>query len=225
MKHTPTPTSPINNTSNYLNESKATAEQRAALRELTDELRQLTNLCCTLNADEQTLVSLASEIRTARLRAEEHSEHRLLEFFRTSVVDDPTDGMQPYSPVGGSHNAVTPPINYRKIDERIIGEVMYGLAHEGPARCVHGGILSAVFDQLMGITCVTFGRPGFTANLDVKYRLPTPLERKLEFHAWIEKIDGKKTFVHAECVAEGASQIFCEAQGLFIYTNPDEITG
>ena len=57
---------------------------------------------------------------------------------------------------------------------------------------VHGGILSAALDDLMGYATVIHNRMCVTANLEVNYIIPVPVEQEYELFAWVKDIDGKK---------------------------------
>ncbi|RHY13515.1 hypothetical protein DYB25_005693, partial [Aphanomyces astaci] len=58
---------------------------------------------------------------------------------------------------------------------------------------VHGGCISTVIDELFQWTAYwTTGRIGYTANLNVNYRRPLPVERPGILTAEFEKKDGRK---------------------------------
>ena len=57
---------------------------------------------------------------------------------------------------------------------------------------VHGGILSAALDDLMGYSTVIHNRMCVTANLEVNYLIPVPVEEEYELFAWVKGIEGKK---------------------------------
>jgi hypothetical protein len=97
---------------------------------------------------------------------------------------------------------------------KVVGRVRYGYAYEGPPGCVHGGVIAAAFDEVLGFAQSLGGRPGMTGTLTVKYRRPTPLDTDLIFEGWVDRIEGRKIFTQGRCLADGV--VTAEAEGLFI---------
>jgi acyl-coenzyme A thioesterase PaaI-like protein len=79
--------------------------------------------------------------------------------------------------------------------------------HQGQAGRIHGGLLAAAFDEMMGAVNWLIGPPTLTGRLDVVYRAPVPVGRMLFFRAWSAGIDRRKNFVTAECRLDGPSGI------------------
>ena len=88
-----------------------------------------------------------------------------------------------------------------------------GAAYEGPPGSVHGGVLALILDQMLGEAAGAGGKPGMTATLTLSFRQRTPLG-DLQTSAWIEKVDGIKTWARGEIV--GPEGVTVEAEGLFI---------
>ena len=53
-----------------------------------------------------------------------------------------------------------------------------------------------------------------TANLEVNYIIPVPVEQEYELFAWVKDIDGKK--ISTESVIRTEENIHVESKGLFI---------
>jgi hypothetical protein len=121
-----------------------------------------------------------------------------------------------FSPVSGASNPIAPPLTMRVVgdpqgDNHIEGEITFGPAYEGPPGHCHGGLVAAMFDELLGFVQLA---PGFTAYLKVDYRAPTPLNRQLELKGWIDSVDGRKRLIRGTCSLDGV--LLSEAEGLFI---------
>ena len=103
-------------------------------------------------------------------------------------------------------------INYT-FEERFAG---------GPG-LVHGGILAAAIDDLMGYATVIHNHMCVTANLSVNYISPVPVGEEFELLAWVTKIDGKK--VSTESIIKSGDKIHVESSALFleILDNVEEI--
>lgn len=121
-----------------------------------------------------------------------------------------------YSPISGRSNAIAPPVSLRVVGEspdslHIEGEVTFGPAYEGPPGHVHGGYVAAMFDEALGFAQLG---PGFTGTLTVRYRKPTPLNRRLSLRAEVDRVEGRKRWIVGTCELDGT--VLAEAEGLFI---------
>jgi len=115
--------------------------------------------------------------------------------------------------VVGLRNAVAPPLTVTPDDRGVRSDFHLGAAYEGPPGSVHGGVLALILDQLLGEAAGAGGKPGMTATLTLTYRQRTPLG-DLRSSAWIEEVDGIKTWARGEIV--GPEGVTVEAEGLFI---------
>ncbi|MGH9171028.1 MAG: PaaI family thioesterase [Acidimicrobiales bacterium] len=127
-----------------------------------------------------------------------------------------------YSPVSGACNAIAPPVRFALVEHEasrpaIAGEVTFGPAYEGPPGHVHGGLLAAMFDELLGFAQLS---PGFTATLTVRYFRPVPLGKRLQLAANVDRVEGRKRWLKGTCSLEG--ELLAEAEGLFIAPRSDE---
>jgi acyl dehydratase len=116
---------------------------------------------------------------------------------------------------------MAPPLRMRVVkdpehDYRVVGDVTFGAAYEGPPLHVHGGMVAAMFDELLGFAQLG---PGFTAYLKVDYRKPTPLNRTLDLSAWVDRVDGRKRIIRGTSMLDGT--LLAEAEGLFIAPRGD----
>jgi acyl-coenzyme A thioesterase PaaI-like protein len=196
---------------------------RKASEHLADELRRIINRLAVVRPSAEELERAAAtaaafadrlDIMPERTRSWEVSEAGLL----------PRDFIA-FSPVSGRSNPMAPPVRLHVVPgdddaagkHRIAGEVTYGPAYEGPPGHVHGGMIAAMFDELLGFAQLS---PGFTAYLHINYRKPTPLNTRLDLEAWVENIDGRKRIVRGECRA--GDVLLADAEGLFIAPRDDE---
>jgi acyl-coenzyme A thioesterase PaaI-like protein len=115
--------------------------------------------------------------------------------------------------VVGLRNAVAPPLTITPDDRGVRSDFHLGAAYEGPPGSVHGGVLALVLDQMLGEAAGAGGKPGMTATLTLTYRQRTPLG-DLRTSAWIEKVEGIKTWARGEII--GPEGLTVEAEGLFI---------
>ena len=68
---------------------------------------------------------------------------------------------------------------------------------QGGPGVIHGGVLSAAFDEVMGTSPLLVGRPVVTAHLEIDYAKPIPLGSTLYFHARILGRQRRKIYIEA----------------------------
>ena len=104
-------------------------------------------------------------------------------------------------------------------DRKIYAKYVFEKSFEGGPGLVHGGILSTVLDDMMGYATFTQNLFCVTANLNVNFRAPSPVDKEFELYAWVKEVDGNK--VYAESVIQSEDAIHVEADGLFINIGQD----
>lgn len=74
--------------------------------------------------------------------------------------------------------------------------------------------MAALFDQFMGEAQAMGGQPGMTGTLEIRYHRRTPLNTELRLRGWVERVEGRKTWVRAEMHAGDTLTASCN--GVFI---------
>ena len=64
-------------------------------------------------------------------------------------------------------------------DGEIHARVSLGAPYAGAPQLVHGGVIAAVFDEVLGVLNVMNEQGGMTGMLTIKYRAPTPIDQVL----------------------------------------------
>lgn len=132
-----------------------------------------------------------------------------------------------YSPFRGELNPLAPPIVITQVaatddpadgsatDVVVEGRVRVSGSGEGPPGAVHGGVLSGLFDEVLGAaSAASGGKSGVTARLEVRYRRPTPLNRDLVFCGWVTEDRGWRRTATARCMVDGETT--AQATALFV---------
>lgn len=117
--------------------------------------------------------------------------------------------------------AVVGPANPTSVDVRtrfgpdgVEADAWFGAAFEGAPGRVHGGVLAAVLDDLLGMGMALQRSPGFTGRLTVHYRAPVPIETLLALRAWTGTREGRKLHVHADVRLD--DRVLATADALFV---------
>jgi acyl-coenzyme A thioesterase PaaI-like protein len=131
-------------------------------------------------------------------------------------------GRRPHSPVIGAANPLAPPMTVQVLEDRsVVGACTMRPIHEGPPGVVHGGWVAALLDQLLGHANAAAGVGGFTAELTVRYRRPTPYGVPLTIRARTDTVDGRRVRATGEIVADGV--VTAEASGLFLMPSESRV--
>jgi acyl-coenzyme A thioesterase PaaI-like protein len=140
-----------------------------------------------------------------------------------TIEDELTDtvapGMEDFydrGPLTGQSNPIAPPAQLRvDVDARkVVGDVTFGRAFEGAPGCLHGGFVSSILDEALGMACIFAGGPAMTGELTVRFRKHTPIEVPLHIEARLDRVDGRKIETSGELLA--GDVVVAEASGLFI---------
>jgi acyl-coenzyme A thioesterase PaaI-like protein len=118
------------------------------------------------------------------------------------------------SGISGRSNPLAAPVQWHVGTERTVGSAVYSPAYEGPIGCLHGGFVAAAFDDLMGAAQMASGSAGYTGTLTVRMLRPTPLNKRIEYEAGVDRVEGRKIFVWGTAHCEG--ELLADAEILFI---------
>jgi acyl-coenzyme A thioesterase PaaI-like protein len=120
--------------------------------------------------------------------------------------------------VSGPWNPLGIAIEVHREGDEVVAEVSLGAAFEGAPGRSHGGIVAAIFDDVLGYLLTLIQEPGFTGELTVRYHAPTPIGQPLEFRARIEGREGRRISTFATASADG--EVVASATGTFVVIDP-----
>lgn len=196
------------------------SERRAESRRIADTMRRVIERLVNTRAPVEGLAAAADRLEALVEWLDPYPQGALYEGFAEAVTAGDPQAFFDHSPLMGRANPLAPPLQMNVVGDRVEGTVTFGSAYEGPPGCVHGGIVAAAFDDVLGLANTLTGQPGMTGTLTVRYRSPTPLHAELRFAGGIERREGRKTFVRGTCHA--GSVLTAEAEGIFISINPEK---
>jgi acyl-coenzyme A thioesterase PaaI-like protein/plasmid stabilization system protein ParE len=195
------------------------AEEVAAARRVGEALRRVADRLTATSAPPEILSEMAELIEQVGRRLGPYRQVRDYAGFAEASGLGPGRAFFDWSPLLGQANPLAPPMTVEADRDRIVGRVRFGIAYEGPPGCVHGGLIAAAFDELLGLTQSLSGRVGMTGTLSVKYRRPTPLHTDLLLEGRIEAVEGRKVITSGRMMV--GDILTAEATGLFVSIEPE----
>ena len=128
----------------------------------------------------------------------------------------------PASFVGGELNPFGMGARYYREGDEAVGFVQLGPCFEGPPTRAHGGVICAVFDEVMGSVFRATGTPSaFTGELSVRFEKAAPLNIELEFRARRVASEGRRQMIEGE--ARSPEGRFATATATFIEMRPEHL--
>lgn len=97
---------------------------------------------------------------------------------------------------------------------RVKGSFVVNEHHQGAPGLAHGGVIAAAVDEAMGFLLWLIAHPAVTAHLEVNYRKPVPIGRRLDLEALVERVEGRK--IHATMTGWVEGEVSVEASALFL---------
>ena len=110
------------------------------------------------------------------------------------------------------------------VADRVEADIQFAPRFQGGPGLVHGGAISAFFDDLMGFVMMAHQRPAVTARLETNFLKPIPLGIAVHGTAWLSAHDGRKMW--AEAVGEDDNgNRYIEARALFVPVAAEHFAG
>jgi len=205
-----------------MSDAEASVDQRARL---ATAIRALGHTSLRRDLDDDELARLADRVEAmaADVAAHPVRERDLVwvkqQFFPTDLADGQSVRHFEDCFVSGPHNPLGIGMQVVVDGEEVCAEVTLRAGHEGAPERAHGGIVAAVFDDVLGYLMSTHAIPAFTGELTVQYLRPTPIGRGLDFRSRILERRGRK--VLTEATAHDGDDLVARATGLFIEVAPE----
>jgi acyl-coenzyme A thioesterase PaaI-like protein len=193
--------------------------RRAAARRVGESVRVAIERLTATSAPPEVLLEAADRMAEVAELLAGYRSQRKYEGFAEGSGAGHDQGFFDWSPLMGLANPLAPPIHVDVEGEVLVGRARCGSAYEGPPGCVHGGVVAAAFDDVLGLTQSMSGQMGMTARLTVRYRRPTPLHTDLRFEGRLDTVSGRKVLTSGSLFAAG--QLTAQATGLFVTVPPE----
>jgi acyl-coenzyme A thioesterase PaaI-like protein len=195
-------------------------------------VRDLSHALIGHHADPQRLDELASVIEsqtelmrtgTVRVRASER--------MGGDWGPAPVHGEEMFSyderPISGQASPYGLDVRVFRDGDEAVGHVTLGAAHEGAPGRSHGGLVSALFDDVFGFLLSITMQPAFTGTLTVRYEHGVPIGQPIQCRVRVDRIEGRKMFMSGELTGlddSGTPTTFSRSTAIFITIPADRYT-
>jgi uncharacterized protein (TIGR00369 family) len=102
---------------------------------------------------------------------------------------------------------------------RIRGAFRIGAEYQGGPGFVHGGIIATLLDEVMGKVNRFRNLRTVTAELQVEYLRPVPIDQDLRLEAWEVEKKGPSLF-HAGEIRNASGALLARGKGRFVEIDP-----
>jgi len=189
-----------------------------------EALRRLGHAIVAHDPDDALMERVAEAAdRATSMLAETAPRRRNLVALKQSVYeDDPELGERIHHFdecfVSGTQNPLGIGLEVFREGDEVVARVVLGAAFEGAPGRSHGGIVAAIFDDVLGYVLSLIRTPAFTGSLTIDYLAATPIGEPLLFRARLADRDGRKLFIEGECTHDGV--LLARARATFIQVDP-----
>ena len=87
---------------------------------------------------------------------------------------------------------------------------------------MHGGLITALIDEVMGWAMVKAEVWAVTARMETRFRRPVPLTGELRIEATVQKRRGRAITAHARLLDDGTGELLVESEALFMRVPPED---
>ncbi len=98
---------------------------------------------------------------------------------------------------------------------RCSGRFVLGKRYGGGAGFAHGGVIAILLDEVMGKISKLTDERAVTAELNIEYRKPVPVDAEISVTGWQEEEKGRNRFRIGE-IHDGQGNLLARGRGRFV---------
>ena len=108
-------------------------------------------------------------------------------------------------------------------DRHARGRFILGANYAGGGGFAHGGIIAVVLDEAMGKLSRLAEEKAVTAEMNIEYRKPVPVDKEIVVEGWQEEEKGRNRFRVAE-IRDSQGNLLVRGKGRFVVVTPAHFT-
>jgi uncharacterized protein (TIGR00369 family) len=101
------------------------------------------------------------------------------------------------------------------VKRRIVGRFVLGPRYQGGSGMAHGGIIAMLLDEAMGKVCRFRDARAVTADMNVKFLKPVPVDQEIVVEAFETDFKGRNIFQNGE-IRNAAGDVLAFATARFV---------
>jgi acyl-coenzyme A thioesterase PaaI-like protein len=181
---------------------------------IVEGIRQINAKILHLGGSLESLTAAADRVDALLASLDGVTSARAIETYRGSFDLADPNNVLPFNPATGVLNPIAPKLEMAVDGKMLVTYCEFSRCHEGGPDTAHGGMIAAVYDQLLAYATMMEGKTGPTVWLKVTYLKPTPVNERLRFEAIVTSVAGRKYSVAGSCY-RGDVKV-SEAEGLML---------
>jgi uncharacterized protein (TIGR00369 family) len=87
---------------------------------------------------------------------------------------------------------------------------------QGWTGIAHGGVISTMMDEIMAHAVLKHVGQGVTADMQIRYKAPVPLDRELMVKGWVHETNRRLAFTKSEIRLTDGGKLLAEAEARFL---------
>jgi hypothetical protein len=174
-------------------------EQEDQCARIVAGLRKVSSKIVRLGGPLDALTSTADQVEALLASLDGVTQARAMESYRFAFDLDRPNDVLPFNPATGEFNPVAPSLKMSVEGKKLLIHCEFPNCYESAPDTVQGGMIAAVYDQLLAYAVMVEGLTGPTLSIRVNFLKPTPINEPLRFEAAIDSIDGRKYSVKGSC--------------------------
>jgi uncharacterized protein (TIGR00369 family) len=104
--------------------------------------------------------------------------------------------------------------------QRIVGRFRIGPEYQGGHGFIHGGIIATVLDEVMSKVSRLSDVRTVTAELNVEYLKPVPVDAELVVEGFLVRRDGRQLYHRGE-IRDASGALLARGHGRFVVVDPE----
>ncbi|XP_058165269.1 acyl-coenzyme A thioesterase THEM4 [Dasypus novemcinctus] len=93
---------------------------------------------------------------------------------------------------------------------------------QGARGFLHGGTTSTMIDNTLSVYALLSGEFAMTANLNINFKRPIPLNSVVVINGQLDKIEGREVFLSCSVQSVDEKILYSEATSIFVQLDPDK---
>ena len=181
---------------------------------IVEGIRKINEKILCLGGSLEALTAAADRVEELLHSLDDVTAARAIETYRGAFDLGDPNNVLPFNPATGALNPIAPKLEMTIDGKTLVTFCEFSRCHEGGPDTAHGGMIAAVYDQLLAYATMIEGKTGPTVWLRVAYLKPTPVNERLRFETVVTSVDGRKYSVAGSCY-RGDVKV-SEAEGLML---------